>query len=86
MLPVYITQTRRKLMGNHAFASFMSKSRKEMSPAVLQPYTTAEHTLLWMQSSRKVMEKCVPETTYWREHAGELSGANAGKGTKDALC
>ena len=58
----------------------MSKSRKEMSPAVLQPYTTAEHTLLWMQSSRKVMEKCVPETTYWREHAGEFSGENAGKG------
>jgi hypothetical protein len=43
--PVYITLTSRKLMGNHALASFMSNSRKEMMPSFLTSATQETQTV-----------------------------------------
>ncbi len=61
--PVYITLTRRKLIGNHVLASFLSKSRKDMIPIFFTAVTQPMHTVDCMHNSKKFIVKCAPETT-----------------------
>ena len=57
-----MTLTSKKLIGNHALASFMSKLRKEMMPSLLETETQRTQTSDWMVRRRKFMEKSLPET------------------------
>lgn len=52
-----------KDIGNHAFASFQSKSRNEMIPNLFTIVTAPIHTDDCIHSSRKFMEKLAPDTT-----------------------
>lgn len=61
--PVYITLTRRKLIGNHVLASFLSKSRNDIIPIFFTVATQPMHTVDCMHRSRKFIVKCAPETT-----------------------
>jgi hypothetical protein len=58
-----MTRTSMKLIGNHILASCELKSRNEMMPILFTENTQSEHTPLWMQSSRKFIEKFAPDTT-----------------------
>jgi hypothetical protein len=58
-----MTATNKKLMGNHALASAMSKLRNEMIPSFFIVKTHKTQTNDWMHKSRKFMEKLRPETT-----------------------
>lgn len=61
--PVYITVTSKKLIGNQALASCRSNALNEMIPSFFTVATQATHTDDWMHSSRKFMEKPLPDTT-----------------------
>ena len=60
-----MTLTSRKLMGNHALASFMSNSRKEMMPSFFTTKTHDTHTVDCQQRRRKFMLNWLPDTTNW---------------------
>lgn len=60
-----MTSTSKKLIGNHFFASTISKSRKDIRPAFLEIHTQVTQTEDWMKRSRKFMEKSRPDTTNW---------------------
>ena len=62
--PEYMTVTKRKLIGNHAFASATSKLRNEIIRSFFTARTHKTQTEDWMHRSRKFMEKLRPETTY----------------------
>lgn len=59
-----MTETNKKLMGNHVLASAMSKLRNVMIPSLFTVRTHKTQTEDWMHKSRKFMEKFRPETTY----------------------
>lgn len=56
-----------KLMGNHIFASRASKSRKDMRRMRFAEATQRTETVDCMQSRRKVMLNCRPETTNYMQ-------------------
>lgn len=70
--PVYITLTRRKLIGNHFFASCISNSRNEMIPAFFTDNTQRTQTVDWIVKSRKFMEKSFPDTTNCKQFSGSV--------------
>ena len=61
--PVYMTLTRRKLIGNHALASFTANSLNEIIPSDLTSATHETQTRDCMHSRRKFMLKYRPDTT-----------------------
>ena len=64
--PVYITLTSSKLIGDHFFASSMSKSRNEIIPAFFTTITHATQTVDWIVRSKKFIEKSRPDTTNYK--------------------
>jgi hypothetical protein len=74
-----MTLTNKKLIGNHALASAMSKLRKDMIPSFFTTETHKTQTVDWMHRSRKFIEKSRPETTYC---AGPQHPSNAVAKTK----
>lgn len=75
--PVYITVTRRKLIGNQAFASLLSKSRNEMMPIFFTENTQATQTDDCMHRSKKFMLKSTPDTTNYQDKgSGDQGDSN----------
>lgn len=60
-----MTLTKRKLIGNQAFASCQSNALNEMMPMRFTNTTHDTQTIDCMQSKRKFIEKFAPDTTNW---------------------
>jgi hypothetical protein len=72
-----MTETNKKLMGNHVLASAMSNLRNEMIPSLFTVRTHKTQTEDWMHKSRKFMEKFRPETTYCAQSVSIVAAAAA---------
>lgn len=72
-----MTVTSKKLIGNHALASAMSKFRNDIIRSFFTDKTHTTQTDDWMAKSRKFMEKSRPETTYCRAVFSALSSSSS---------